>query len=51
MIRLRDLLPDAQAPADVAAREIAGLTADSRAVKPGFVFFATPGARADGDRA
>ena len=48
MIRLRDLLPDAQAPADVAAREIAGLTADSRAVKPGFVFFATPGARADG---
>ena len=48
MIRLRDLLPDAQAPADVAAREVAGLTADSRAVKPGFVFFATPGARADG---
>ena len=48
MIRLRDLLPDAQAPADVAAREVAGLTADSRAVKPGYVFFATPGARADG---
>ena len=50
MIRLRDLLPDAQAPADAAAREVAGLTADSRAVQPGFVFFATPGARADGLR-
>ena len=48
MIRLRELLPDAQAPADAAAREVAGLTADSRAVKPGFVFFATPGVRADG---
>ena len=48
MISLRELLPDAQAPADAAAREVAGLTADSRAVKPGFVFFAMPGARADG---
>ena len=48
MISLRELLPDAQAPADAAAREVAGLTADSRAVKPGFVFFAMPGVRADG---
>jgi UDP-N-acetylmuramoyl-L-alanyl-D-glutamate--2,6-diaminopimelate ligase len=28
--------------------EIAGLTADSRAVKPGFLFAAMPGAKADG---
>ena len=48
MISLRELLPDAQAPADAAALEVAGLTADSRAVKPGFVFFAMPGVRADG---
>ena len=48
MISLRELVPDACAPADVAMREVAGLTADSRAVRPGFVFFAMPGARADG---
>ena len=48
MLCLRELIPDADAPADVAMREVAGLTADSRAVKPGFVFFAMPGARADG---
>jgi UDP-N-acetylmuramoyl-L-alanyl-D-glutamate--2,6-diaminopimelate ligase len=30
------------------AAEITGLTADSRAVRPGFVFAALPGARADG---
>ena len=28
--------------------QVLGVTADSRAVKPGFVFFAVPGARADG---
>ena len=48
MLCLRELIPDADAPADVAMREVAGLAADSRAVKPGFVFFAMPGARADG---
>ena len=48
MLCLRELIPDADAPADVAMREVAGLTADSRAVKPGFVFFAMPGARVDG---
>jgi len=48
MLSLRELIPDADAPVDVAMREVAGLTADSRAVKPGFVFFAMPGARADG---
>jgi UDP-N-acetylmuramoyl-L-alanyl-D-glutamate--2,6-diaminopimelate ligase len=48
MIRLHELIADANAPADVAMCEVAGLTADSRAVQPGFVFFAMPGARADG---
>ena len=48
MLCLRELIADADAPADMAMREVAGLTADSRAVKPGFVFFAMPGARADG---
>jgi len=48
MRRLRELIPDAAAPTDVAMREVTGITADSRAVKPGFVFFAMPGARADG---
>jgi UDP-N-acetylmuramoyl-L-alanyl-D-glutamate--2,6-diaminopimelate ligase len=48
MIRLGELVADANASADVAMREVAGLTADSRAVRPGFVFFAMPGARADG---
>ncbi len=31
-----------------AGRAVAGLSADSRTVQPGFVFFAVPGARADG---
>ena len=48
MISLRELLPDADTPPDAAMRDVAGLTADSRAVKPGFVFFALPGARANG---
>ena len=48
MVSLRELIPDADAPADIATREVAGLTADSRAVRPGFVFFAMPGSRADG---
>src|SRR5581483_408314 len=30
------------------ARAVAGLAYDSRRVKPGFVFFAVPGARSDG---
>jgi len=48
MISLRELIPDADAPAELAMREVVGLTGDSRAVRPGFVFFAMPGARADG---
>ena len=50
-MKLRDLLP---ADAALAPREgdidIAGLTADSRAVKRGDVFFAVPGSKADGLR-
>lgn len=30
--------------------QVAGLTADSRAVKPGYVFAALRGSKADGDR-
>jgi UDP-N-acetylmuramoyl-L-alanyl-D-glutamate--2,6-diaminopimelate ligase len=47
-IDLRDLLgPDAQAPAGVF---VTGLTADSREVKPGNLFVAIAGTRADGSR-
>ena len=46
-MRLGDLLPDA---VDQRHRATAatGLTADSRAVAPGFAFFAVPGTRGDG---
>lgn len=58
-IRLGDLLSDLSASspsdariagldADAAAREIAGLSADSRKVGQGFAFFALPGSKADG---
>jgi UDP-N-acetylmuramoyl-L-alanyl-D-glutamate--2,6-diaminopimelate ligase len=39
---------DATPPADAAGLAIAGLTADSRQVKPGFLFAAMPGVKADG---
>jgi UDP-N-acetylmuramoyl-L-alanyl-D-glutamate--2,6-diaminopimelate ligase len=42
--------PDVQLSEETAAIEITGLTADSRAVKPGNVFFALAGTRADGAR-
>ena len=48
MTAFRDLLPNIEAPADLAHVEVVGLSADSRAVQPGFVFFAVPGAKADG---
>jgi UDP-N-acetylmuramoyl-L-alanyl-D-glutamate--2,6-diaminopimelate ligase len=48
VIRLGDLLPHAGLASSLADRTIAGLTADSRAVKPGMVFFAVPGTRRDG---
>lgn len=48
-MKLRDLLPpDVTLDPRDAAREIAGITADSRAVKPGFVFVAIAGAQHDG---
>jgi UDP-N-acetylmuramoyl-L-alanyl-D-glutamate--2,6-diaminopimelate ligase len=43
-----DLLPGISAPEAFAAHEVLGLSADSRAIAPGFVFFAVPGTRADG---
>lgn len=48
MSTLRDILPSTAMPDGLAATDVAGLTADSRAVRPGFVFFAVPGAKADG---
>jgi UDP-N-acetylmuramoyl-L-alanyl-D-glutamate--2,6-diaminopimelate ligase len=43
---LADLFPDATGPA--AARTVSGVSADSRTVRPGGVFVAVPGAKADG---
>ncbi len=49
---LADLLDpvtlDAPLPPGLAALDVTGLTADSRRVSPGTVFFAVPGAKADG---
>ena len=43
--------PEAKLPAPWSAKfAIAGLTADSRAVKPGYLFAALPGAKTDGAR-
>ncbi len=48
-MKLRDLLPpDARCDARLEALEIAGITADSRAIKAGFLFVAVPGTKADG---
>ena len=48
-MKLRDLLSDeARCEARFDALAIAGLTADSRAVKPGFLFVAVPGTKQDG---
>jgi UDP-N-acetylmuramoyl-L-alanyl-D-glutamate--2,6-diaminopimelate ligase len=50
-LRLDDLMrqvPDLRLQAGSAATGILGLTADSRAVRPGFLFAALPGARSDG---
>ncbi len=48
LMRLGDLLPEVALAAGSAAREIAGLSADSRAVGENFVFFALSGSKADG---
>ncbi|HKA76646.1 MAG TPA: UDP-N-acetylmuramoyl-L-alanyl-D-glutamate--2,6-diaminopimelate ligase [Pseudolabrys sp.] len=49
---LRDLLPEAASETrqaiQLAAIDISGITADSRKVKPGFLFVAIAGAKADG---
>ncbi|HVQ10299.1 MAG TPA: Mur ligase domain-containing protein, partial [Methyloceanibacter sp.] len=42
--------PDARLPAPWGAVPILGLTADSRAVKPGFLFAALPGTHTDGSK-
>jgi UDP-N-acetylmuramoyl-L-alanyl-D-glutamate--2,6-diaminopimelate ligase len=47
-MKLRDLVPESECDAQAGAREIAGVTADSRAVRPGFLFVAVPGTKADG---
>jgi UDP-N-acetylmuramoyl-L-alanyl-D-glutamate--2,6-diaminopimelate ligase len=48
-MKLRDLLSeDARCEACYDALAIAGLTVDSRAVKPGFLFVAVPGTKQDG---
>ena len=48
---LSEIVPDdVMVPANVRAIDIAGLTADSRMVKPGFLFAALAGSRTDGAR-
>ena len=48
-MKLRELLPDdARLDPRFAALEIGGLSADSRGIRPGFLFAAVPGTRADG---
>ncbi|MGJ4855019.1 UDP-N-acetylmuramoyl-L-alanyl-D-glutamate--2,6-diaminopimelate ligase [Labrys sp. La1] len=46
--RLADIVSEGSLAADARALEVAGVTADSRAVKPGFVFVAIPGTKSDG---
>ncbi|MGH6728473.1 MAG: UDP-N-acetylmuramoyl-L-alanyl-D-glutamate--2,6-diaminopimelate ligase [Pseudolabrys sp.] len=47
-MKLADLLPDAALDARHSGIDIAGITADSRKVNAGFLFFAIAGAKADG---
>ena len=47
-MKLRDLLPEAAIGARQAVIEVAGITADSRKIKPGFLFVAVSGAKTDG---
>jgi UDP-N-acetylmuramoyl-L-alanyl-D-glutamate--2,6-diaminopimelate ligase len=52
-LKLTELIDGAECPAWSGPRgnpEIAGITADSRAVQPGFLFAALPGSRLDGRR-
>jgi UDP-N-acetylmuramoyl-L-alanyl-D-glutamate--2,6-diaminopimelate ligase len=47
-VNLRDLLPEAEIDARHGTIEIAGVSADSRKIKPSFLFIAIAGAKADG---
>ena len=48
-MKLRELLPaDAIFEPRFAALEVAGISADSRGIKPGYLFVAVPGTKADG---
>ncbi len=47
-MKLGELLPEAELDARQAGIDIAGIAADSRKVKAGFLFFAIAGAKADG---
>ena len=47
-MKLRDLLPEAAIDSRLGAIDATGVTADSRKVKPGFLFVAIAGAKADG---
>jgi len=49
-VKLRDLLPEAKADVRQGAIDISGVTADSRKVKPDFLFVAIAGVKADGAR-
>ncbi len=48
MIKLERLLQNVNIAPPLAALDVAGLAFDSRKVKPGFAFFAVPGAKEDG---
>ena len=48
MIKLGELLPDLALSNELAERPVAGMSADSRLVRQGSVFFAMPGAKVDG---
>lgn len=48
VVALGELLPDAGLSADARKIPVRGITADSRAVEPGFLFAAMPGVKADG---
>ena len=47
-MKLRDLLPEAATDGRQGAIDVSGVTADSRKVKPGFLFIAIAGTKADG---
>ncbi|MGH1418585.1 MAG: UDP-N-acetylmuramoyl-L-alanyl-D-glutamate--2,6-diaminopimelate ligase [Hyphomicrobiaceae bacterium] len=50
-MKLKDLIgPDVSAPDNASELDVAGLTADSRAVEPSFVFAALAGVKADGSQ-